>query len=410
MGARARGDLQRMRSRLRALTGLGAARRRRALRLGNAREPSRLADHLLRDEERLAAMRLAAYDHVRSTLPMRPAAERLIAIADSLARSPRSRRPTRPKSDLRRARLRALASGAIHPRVDGSTHGQWTLEERGKRSDAVLKRLMLGQIELKRQLAAQEASLRRGDPDEVRIVVRTPAYARSDPRISVLIPLYNHAEEVRSALASVAASEHQALEVVVLDDASTDRSQEAVRDFFATNPHLPGLLVEHVVNRGLGRTRNDLVEAARGEFVFMLDADNEIYPTALDRLADALDDDPGSFFAYPMLEEHIDGEPHTLGSFFPLGAWPARRVELHRRDVAAAPARAPRARRVHRGPAPARLGGLRPLVPDRAARVTRPWFPRSWRATGAPSTRCSTRSRTSTRARPSRSCGRATPC
>jgi hypothetical protein len=277
-----------------------------------------LADHLLRDEERLAAMRLAAYDHVRSSLPMRPAAERLIAIAESLAGSRRARRPARPENAPPRARLRALvARGRFDPRIDELSHGQWTMEERSKRSDAVLKRLMLGQIELKRQLAAQEASLRREDPDEVRIVVLTPAYARSDPRISVLIPLYNHAEEVRSALASVAASEHQALEVVVLDDASTDRSQEAVRDFFALHPHLPGLLVEHVVNRGLGRTRNDLVAAARGELVFMLDADNEIYPTALDRLADALDVDPEAFFAYPMLEEHIDGEPDTLRSFFP---------------------------------------------------------------------------------------------
>jgi glycosyltransferase involved in cell wall biosynthesis len=133
----------------------------------------------------------------------------------------------------------------------------------------------------------------------------------------VLIPLFNHAEEVRSALASVAVSEYGALEVVVLDDASTDRSQETVLDFLGEHAHLPGLLIEHVVNRGLGRTRNDLVESARGEFVFMLDADNEIYPTALGRLAAALDDDPEALFAYPMLEEHVDGEPDTLRSFLP---------------------------------------------------------------------------------------------
>ncbi len=277
-----------------------------------------LADHLLGDAERLAAMRLAAYDHVRSALPMRPAAERLIAIAESLGRSPRSRRRAQPERAPTRARLGALASrGRFDPRVDGLFSGQSKLEERSKRSDAVLKRLMLGQIELKRQLAAQDVSLRREDPDEVRIVASTPAHARSNPRISVLIPLYNHAEEVRSALASVAVSEYPALEVVVLDDASTDRSQETTRDFLETHPHLPALLIAHVVNRGLGRTRNDLVETARGELVFMLDADNEIYPTALGRLAEALDDDPEAFFAYPMLQEHIDGEPHTLRSFFP---------------------------------------------------------------------------------------------
>ena len=77
------------------------------------------------------------------------------------------------------------------------------------------------------------------------------------------------------------------------------------------------MLLQHVVNRGLGRTRNDLVSAARGELVFMLDADNEIYPTALDRLVDALDHDSGALFAYPMLEEHVDGEPDTLRSYLP---------------------------------------------------------------------------------------------
>ncbi len=54
-----------------------------------------LADHLLRDEALLSTMRLAAYDHVRAELAMRPAAERLIAMAEGLARSPRRRRARR---------------------------------------------------------------------------------------------------------------------------------------------------------------------------------------------------------------------------------------------------------------------------------------------------------------------------
>ncbi len=281
-----------------------------------------LADHLLRDEARLASMRLAAYDHVRAELPMRPAAERLIAIAEDLARSPRRRRAKRSRTSASprlapRHRLHSYLRSGPDPRLDGLYARQWSLGEWSRRSDAVLKRLVIGQIELNRLLAAQEIALRHEDPAEVRVVARTSAYARSEPRVSVLIPLYNHAEEVSSALESVAASEFENLEVVVLDDASTDRSQEAVLDFFAEHAHLPGMLVRHVVNRGLGRTRNDLVAAARGELVFMLDADNEIYPTALDRLVEALDEDPGAFFAYPMLEEHIDGEPHTLRSFFP---------------------------------------------------------------------------------------------
>ena len=226
---------------------------------------------------------------------------------------------------------------------------------------------MIGQIELNRRLAAQEVALRNEDPAEVRVVARTPAYARSKPRVSVLIPLYNHAEEVGSALESVAASELESLEVVVLDDASTDRSQEAVLDFFAEHSHLPGMLLQHVVNRGLGRTRNDLVAAARGELVFMLDADNEIYPTALDRLVEALDDDSGAFFAYPMLEEHVDGEPDTLRSYLP---WePGQLAESNYIDAMSLLRRQELVELggYTRGPAPARVGGLRPLVPDRAS-------------------------------------------
>ncbi len=281
-----------------------------------------LADHLLRDEERLGALRLAAYDHVRSELPMRPAAERLTAIAEGLARSPRKRRAKRGQiartpRPAPRHRLRSYLRSGPDPRLDGLYDRQWSLGEWSKRSDAVLKRLVIGQIELNRRLAAHEVALQGEDPAEVRVVARTTAYGRSEPRVSVLIPLYNHADDVQSALESVAASEFANLEVVVLDDASTDRSQVAVLDFFAEHAHLPGMLLRHIVNRGLGRTRNDLVAAARGKLVFMLDADNTLYPSALSRLVEALDDDSGAFFAYPMLEEHVDGEPDTLRSFRP---------------------------------------------------------------------------------------------
>ena len=290
-----------------------------------------LADHLLQDEQRLATMRLAAYDLVRKELPMRPAAERLIAVAESLPHSPRRGPHARPERSGRFRLRTRLWRGLSNPRSDEIDERQRVRGQWSSRSDAVLKRLMIGQIELNRQLARHEVSLRREDPEEVRVVARTPSYARSDPRVSVVIPLYNHAEEVGSALASVADSEYGPSEVVVLDDASTDRSQAAVLDFFADHAHLPGLLVQHVVNRGLGRTRNDLVTLARGEFVFMLDADNEIYPTALDRLVDALDQDPEALFAYPMLEEHVDGEPDTLRSFLP---WePGRLAEANYIDA-----------------------------------------------------------------------------
>jgi glycosyltransferase involved in cell wall biosynthesis len=181
----------------------------------------------------------------------------------------------------------------------------------------VLKKLVLGQMDLVRRVAAQQLAADHDSLAELEVAARTPAYERTSPRVSVLVPLYNHAEEVSDALASVVASELGDLEVVVLDDASTDGSAASVVDFLLGHPFLPALLLRHPVNRGLGRTRNDLVARARGELVFMLDADNEVYPTALSRLVAALDADPGAFFAYSMLEEHEDGESDMLRSCLP---------------------------------------------------------------------------------------------
>ena len=275
-----------------------------------------LADGLLRDEERLVSMRTAS--PTSSSAP----SSRCGRLPSGWLLSPNGSRGLRGGAAGRRrcpptGREAGACGGHATRAIDDLAGRQAQLLEWTRRSDAVLKKLVLGQMALVRTVAAQQLSAERDAGTELEVVARTPAYERASPRVSVLVPLYNHAEEVSAALASVLASELQDLEVVVLDDASTDGSRESVIDFLLAHPFLPALLLRHPVNRGLGRTRNDLVASARGELVFMLDADNEVYPTALSRLVAALDDDPGAFFAYSMLEEHEDGVPDTLRSCLP---------------------------------------------------------------------------------------------
>jgi hypothetical protein len=61
-----------------------------------------------------------------------------------------------------------------------------------------------------------------------------------------------------------------------------------------------------------------LARQARGELMFVLDADNAIYPTALGRLVDALDQDPGAAFSYPLIARIRSGAPVGLLSRY---AW-----------------------------------------------------------------------------------------
>lgn len=317
---------------------------------GGADNLALLASGLLEDEDRLRAIRLDAYDFVRSELSMQPSAQRLIALAEEVRRAATRRSARRrlaprrepdevagstsremrgqvPASNLMGrfgARLRALA--LRDPWVRSMVRSQTLASERVNKQLAAIKRLTLADLETKRALRAHQLAARGEDPDALRTIARTPAYGRAEVRVSVITPVHNHAVEVQRALRSVLRSSLAEVEVVVLDDASSDGSADSVVRFFEANPSLPGILLQHPVNRGVGAARNALARQARGEFVFALDADNEMYPPAPGRLVSALEADPEAAFAYSMLEEVREGEPAGLRCALP---WEPERL---RRD------------------------------------------------------------------------------
>jgi glycosyltransferase involved in cell wall biosynthesis len=104
---------------------------------------------------------------------------------------------------------------------------------------------------------------------------------------------------------------------VVVDDGSTDDSAARVQAFLRAHPEEPLILLAHGVNRGLPHARNTALAWARGEYVFVLDADNALYPAGLDALVSALDDDPEAAMAYGMLQAFDSRGPRTLLSCLP---------------------------------------------------------------------------------------------
>jgi len=131
------------------------------------------------------------------------------------------------------------------------------------------------------------------------------------PRVSVVIPLYNHAHEVLQTLESVVLSTFDDLEVVVIDDASTDNSRSVVSEWLDDHPDIAASLITHPVNRGLSAARNTGADNARGALVLMLDADNLMRRRGIERLVEALDADPGAAFAYGILERFSEDEGAT---------------------------------------------------------------------------------------------------
>jgi glycosyltransferase involved in cell wall biosynthesis len=125
---------------------------------------------------------------------------------------------------------------------------------------------------------------------------------RSDlapPRVSFIVTCYNYSRFVCQAIDSLLNQTFESIEVIVVDDASTDGSWEILQKY-AADPRVT--LIHHVTNRGHMRSRQEGFDAARGEFVAAFDADDfAVRPDAVARQIAVFDADSAVGFVFaPM--------------------------------------------------------------------------------------------------------------
>ncbi len=118
---------------------------------------------------------------------------------------------------------------------------------------------------------------------------------RTDPGVgfSVVIPSYNAGRTVSSSITSALRQTVDDLEVIVVDDGSTDGTAEIA----AAIPD-PRVRVVSQPNRGLPAARNAAIAAARGRYVSLLDSDDLLLPRYLELCREALERTPNPGFAY----------------------------------------------------------------------------------------------------------------
>jgi glycosyltransferase involved in cell wall biosynthesis len=97
--------------------------------------------------------------------------------------------------------------------------------------------------------------------------------------VSVIIPAYNRAECIERALKSALNQTYKHMEILIIDDASTDKTRDIVRDYQSRDSRIQLLCLSE--NRGAGAARNLGMQAARGEYVAFLDSDDEWLPDKL---------------------------------------------------------------------------------------------------------------------------------
>jgi hypothetical protein len=255
---------------------------------------------LLASPDRIERVARDAYELVREERPLEAVGEALREAIEEVS-------PSRAGTRSRLALPMPIPPPAPAPAVERLQEGSDTMR-------AAIKQTLLRQRRLERELKAIED----GEPAEDRVLELGPA---GPPRVSVVVTLYNYANTIADALRSVALSDLDEVELVLVDDASTDDSLAVARATLDELPWLSGRVVERGTNGGLARARNLGIEHARADYVFVLDADNTVHPSGLRRLADALDGHPEAHFAYGLIRTLGPSGPMGLLSWAPWDPW-----------------------------------------------------------------------------------------
>lgn len=137
------------------------------------------------------------------------------------------------------------------------------------------------------------------------------------PKVSVIIPCFNHGEFLPEAVASVTSMHRPDVELIVVDDGSTD---ERTRNELAALVGR-GIRVIRQENKGPAAARNAAIRPSKGEYIFPLDADDRARPASIERAIRILDANPPTGVVYGDVE-HFG----TRTSRWVTGSFNARRL------------------------------------------------------------------------------------
>jgi glycosyltransferase involved in cell wall biosynthesis len=124
------------------------------------------------------------------------------------------------------------------------------------------------------------------------------------PLVSIVIPVFNQSRFLAEAIASALAQTIDPVEVLVVDDGSTDDSAAVVAQF-------PSVRLIRQENQGLASARNTGWRAARGRYLVFLDADDRLRPRALAANLDRFASEPDCGFVYGG-HQLIDGQGRPI--------------------------------------------------------------------------------------------------
>ncbi|QGJ70496.1 Glycosyltransferase [Planctomycetales bacterium 10988] len=113
------------------------------------------------------------------------------------------------------------------------------------------------------------------------------------PLVSIVIPAYNHAKYLLKAIESVTAQTYPSVEIIVINDGSTDSTAEILNHF-----NHPRVQIIHQANCGQAETLNRGWKLAKGEYLGYLSADDQLTPQAIETSVQVFKDNPEIILTY----------------------------------------------------------------------------------------------------------------
>lgn len=133
------------------------------------------------------------------------------------------------------------------------------------------------------------------------------------PKVTVIMPCFNHGEFLTDSVNSILRQTHADLELIIVDDCSTDHSAAAIQRLADGDKRIRALRHEH--NQGLSRSRNDALRVASGEFIAFCDSDDLWQPDKLSEQLELLRRNPEYALTY-CDTWIIDGKGSQTGQRF----------------------------------------------------------------------------------------------
>ena len=125
-----------------------------------------------------------------------------------------------------------------------------------------------------------------------------------NPLISIIVPVYNNQDYLAKCLSSCCHLSSNQVEVLIINDGSTDNSLKIIQDFISKAAHVR--LINLNNNRGVGHTRNIGINKAKGRYILFLDADDWLHNDAINEFFNTIEEKKYEIIVFGFLK-HYEG-------------------------------------------------------------------------------------------------------